>query len=172
MTREDLTLLLRQMEWADARMWRAVGAVPAAAGDGDLRTLLHHLHCLHHAFLQICRGEALSIPELESFVDLPALEAWARSYYPQAQGFLEDAEDDALRRRPEVPWAVELEKRFGPMSPCTVEDTFLQAFAHTAHHRGQVMTRLRGLGGEPPIVDFIAWVFLGKPDPDWAPPAP
>jgi len=34
-------------------------------------------------------------------------------------------------------------------------------------HRGQVAARLREIGGEPPLVDFIAWVRLGRPEPVW-----
>lgn len=39
------------------------------------------------------------------------------------------------------------------------------------YHRGQVNTWLRELGLEPPLVDFIAWVWFGKPAPDWSHPS-
>jgi hypothetical protein len=32
---------------------------------------------------------------------------------------------------------------------------------------GQVNVRLRELGCEPPLVDFIAWIWLGQPSADW-----
>jgi uncharacterized damage-inducible protein DinB len=35
------------------------------------------------------------------------------------------------------------------------------------YHRGQVNTRIREVGGEPAAVDFINWIWLGKPDPEW-----
>jgi uncharacterized damage-inducible protein DinB len=38
---------------------------------------------------------------------------------------------------------------------------------HTQHHRGQVCTRLREVGGEPPTVDFIVWLWENRPDPTW-----
>jgi uncharacterized damage-inducible protein DinB len=38
---------------------------------------------------------------------------------------------------------------------------------HTVYHRGQVNARVRALGGEPPLVDYIAWLWLGRPAPEW-----
>jgi uncharacterized damage-inducible protein DinB len=37
-------------------------------------------------------------------------------------------------------------------------DHLLQAVLHSQHHRGQIATRLRDLGGSPPTVDYIVWV--------------
>jgi uncharacterized damage-inducible protein DinB len=33
--------------------------------------------------------------------------------------------------------------------------------------RAQVNTRLRELGATPPLVDFIAWAWFGKPAAEW-----
>ena len=62
-----------------------------------------------------------------------------------------------------LPWAQQVAERLG-FEPAlvTLADTAAQVVAHTAHHRGQVMTRLRGLGGNPPLIDFIAWVWRGE----------
>jgi uncharacterized damage-inducible protein DinB len=38
---------------------------------------------------------------------------------------------------------------------------------HTSYRRGQVATRLRERGAEPPLTDFIAWIWMGRPVPDW-----
>ena len=35
------------------------------------------------------------------------------------------------------------------------------------YHRGQNATRLRELGGEPPLTDFVAWLWKGRPDGKW-----
>ena len=43
----------------------------------------------------------------------------------------------------------------------------IQVAMHTAYHRGQINTRVRELGGEPKLVDFIAWIWYGKPKADW-----
>ena len=49
----------------------------------------------------------------------------------------------------------------------TVGETTLQVPMHTVYHRGQVNARVRALGGEPPLVDYIAWLWLGRPAPEW-----
>jgi uncharacterized damage-inducible protein DinB len=61
-----------------------------------------------------------------------------------------------------------LEKIIGkkPVNP-TVAETMLQVAMHTTYHRGQLNKRLRELGGEPPLIDFIVWIWLGKPKAEW-----
>jgi uncharacterized damage-inducible protein DinB len=49
----------------------------------------------------------------------------------------------------------------------TLAETLLQVPMHSMHHRGQINARLRELGNEPPLVDFIAWIWLGKPAAEW-----
>jgi len=39
--------------------------------------------------------------------------------------------------------------------------------SHSTYHRGQIATRIREIGGEPPLVDFLYWVWSGKPAPQW-----
>ena len=56
------------------------------------------------------------------------------------------------------------------VQPATVEESVIQIVLHTAHHRAQLCTRLREPGVEPPLVDFIAWVWQGKPGPVWSDP--
>jgi len=39
----------------------------------------------------------------------------------------------------------------------------LQVFLHTQHHRGQVCMRMREVGVVPPTIDFILWLWAGRP---------
>jgi uncharacterized damage-inducible protein DinB len=67
-----------------------------------------------------------------------------------------------------MPWASHVEKRIGrPPGLTTIVDTALQVVMHTTYHRGQVNARLRAIGGEPPLVDYIAWIWVGRPAPEW-----
>ena len=77
---------LEHMEWADARMWKSVRAVPAAQNDQRLLALLHHLHLVQWIYLSL---------------------------------------------------------------------------------RAQVATRVRDLGGEPALTDYIAWIWMNRPLPEW-----
>jgi uncharacterized damage-inducible protein DinB len=54
-----------------------------------------------------------------------------------------------------------------PFSAVTHRETLLQIPMHSHYHRGQVNTRLRELGATPPLVDFIAWAWMGKPAAEW-----
>jgi uncharacterized damage-inducible protein DinB len=68
----------------------------------------------------------------------------------------------------QIPWSVFMERRIGKkVVPATLEETMLQVASHSTYHRAQINIRLREIGGEPPMTDFIAWVWLGKPKVDW-----
>ena len=43
----------------------------------------------------------------------------------------------------------------------------MQAAMHSHYHRGQNATRLRELGGVPPMTDFIVWLHKGQPAANW-----
>ena len=62
-----------------------------------------------------------------------------------------------LSRTVQIPWF--------PDPPCiiTVAEALVQVAMHSQHHRGQCMTRLKDLGGEPKNVDWIIWLWKQKP---------
>ena len=159
--------LMRHMEWADALVWEAVLGMPQARADERIREILHHLHVVQWAYLQIWRGEPPNVPELSSFDDLASIQVWGREYYRQVLGQLKGLDAVALERQVHFPWAEQLVERFGSPVPATVAETILQIASHTTYHRGQINTRLRELGGEPPLTDFIAWIWMGRPSTAW-----
>jgi len=160
--------MLRHMEWADARTWRAALAVPALQQDPAMRDRLLHYHITQRAYLQLFRHEPVEIPDPATFPDLTAVCRWARAFYRELPSFLESLDQPGLDRRVEFPWAAEIEARFGTVSPATVAESLVQLALHTAHHRGQVLTKLHESGGSPPLIDYIAWVWFGRPAPDWS----
>jgi uncharacterized damage-inducible protein DinB len=164
----ELRELYRHMEWADATVWRAVLSHPAATGDTRLRDLLLHLHTVQRAFLNIWMGERIEWRTADHFPDLASVEAWAQPVYSRAYAFLDSSPAADTSRPIVLPWAGQLTQRFGrePQHP-TLAETIFQVTSHSTYHRGQINARLREVGGEPPLVDFIAWVWLGKPDPAW-----
>lgn len=164
---ETLQDLVRQMEWADALVWRSALALPAAVSDALVRDRLYHVHTVQWAYLQIWRGDPVEIPEPSSFDDLGALRAWARGYYRSVPGYLDALEPGDLGREVQFPWAGQLVERWGEVHPATLAQTIVQVASHSTYHRGQVNTRLRELGGEPPLTDFIAWIWRGRPEPEW-----
>ncbi len=156
--------LYRHMEWADAKVWQ----IGVPSDDTRLRELLVHLHVVQRAFLQVWTDEALSIPEAAEFPTLAALQAWARPYYAEVTRYLGELDSSRLAEPVPLPWLAEFERRAGrELETPSLGDTLFQVTSHSTHHRGQVTARLGELGQEPPLVDYIAWRWLGRPDAEW-----
>ena len=157
--------LYGHMSWADATVWRTALAHPAAADDATLRDRFVHIHMVQRAFLFVWRGEEQHYPD--TFAALADVAAWGRGYHHDVQSHLDALDDAALDRVVVLPWAERLTARFGKLAPTTLRETMLQVPLHSTYHRGQVNTRLRELGAEPPLVDYIAWLWMGKPAAEW-----
>ena len=156
--------LFRHMEWADAEVWQAVLACEAARSDETLRALLLHLHVVQRAFLSVWTGAPLEFPQASAFPDITQLHAWAVPFYAEAAVFLDGVTETALAAPMALPWMEAFEKAVNrTFSTPTLAETMFQVTSHTTYHRGQVNLRLRAVGGEPPLVDYIAWVWFGRP---------
>jgi uncharacterized damage-inducible protein DinB len=167
MTVAELTDLYRHMEWADATVWTAVLRSTTARNDAKLQGLLYHLHLVQHAFLRIWRSEPRDTP-YPRFDDAVALMQWARDYHPEVMSVLCGCASERLWDVQPVPWADMIEAQLGRRpGTTTFGETALQVTLHSLYHRGQVNLRLRELGGEPPLVDYIAWLWLGRPQATW-----
>lgn len=155
------------MEWADALVWQSVKASHEAVADEDLRIRFHHIHVVQRAFLKVWEWQPVN-PEMGSDLRGEALAAWGQEYHQEVALYLSGIAELDLDRPVELPWAEFITARIGktPKTP-TLGETLLQVTAHSSYHRGQVNMRLRELGTEPPLVDFIAWVWLGKPEAQW-----
>jgi uncharacterized damage-inducible protein DinB len=161
--RQFLIDLYGHQEWADAELWRALESHPDALKDRALWQRLHHIHLVQRFFLAIVRGEnvrEMKVTKPESYT--PAtLKAYARENHGAAREFLAASEDQALQRIINVPWFKD------PPLDLPIEQALLQAAMHSHYHRGQNVTRLRELGGEPPLTDYIFWLWKGKAAAQW-----
>jgi uncharacterized damage-inducible protein DinB len=164
--RDSLAELFRHMQWADGEVWRAVLACEAAQRDEALKGLLLHLHVVQRAFLSVWRQQPIAFPDPAEFPSLAGLRAWASPCYGEAQTFLETIDEAALAQPVVMPWAAQLAQQLGrePAAP-TLAETLFQVTSHSTYHRGQVNARLRAVGGEPPLVDYIAWIWFDRPSP-------
>jgi uncharacterized damage-inducible protein DinB len=167
MTRADVMQLFHHMEWADSVIWSSVEATEAARQDPVVMERLHHVHLVQRIYLQMWLRKPDRGRELASFEGLSALHDWAQDYYRELRTFLGTLNDTTLGAPVEFPWADELVKWFGEVRPATIHETMIQVAMHTSHHRGQLCTMVRQLGGTPPLVDFIGWIWMGKPEPSW-----
>jgi uncharacterized damage-inducible protein DinB len=167
----DISVEIQEMfdhlEWADAEMLSAARALASASQDERIRSLLIHVHEVQWTYLHLWRGDPVAIPERESFTDLLAVSRWAREYHTLRRRLFLGLFRADLDAHIAFPWAERLSARFGKVYPTSLRQSMLQIGLHSAYHRGQVTTRLRELGGEPPLVDFVAWIWGGRPRAAW-----
>ncbi len=164
---DELLELTAHMEWADALVWSTTLQSGPARADERLRGWLHHIHTVQRAFTAIWQGGTPNLVSVGSFADLPALATWGRGADVGVRTFLADADAELLSKAIELPWAGRAIERHEAVAHPTLAETARQVAMHSAHHRGQVNARLRELGAEPPLVDYIAWIWRGRPDPMW-----
>lgn len=159
--------LLTHMEWADAQTWGAVRDLESARSDDRLRWLFHHSHLVQSIYLQAWRGDPFTLTELAAYPDLHAIHSWARPFYARVAEFANAVDDSRFAQPVNFPWSEMIVEKFGKVLPATLAESAFQVFTHTAYHRGQISTRIREIGGEPPLIDFLYWVWAGKPSPEW-----
>ncbi len=164
----NITLLIHHMEWADAKVWESVLKLSSSNSDSKMRKLLYHISSVQRAFYYVRTKQPLVFPKETDFLELLDIAKWGYKCYAQANEYLISLKENELKNIIEIPWANRLEKIIGQKpEEASLAETLLQVAMHSAYHRGQVNARLREIGGEPPMVDFIAWVWLGKPKADW-----
>ena len=159
--------LFLHMEWADALVWSEVLSSDAARAEPAVLEKLSHIHRVQRYFLKVWRGEELVYEKGEASLDEEF--ALARAWYGEVAKWLEGLGDAALGRELSMPWADHYAQRAGAerAQPTLLGETMFQVTSHTMHHRAQVSTLLRQAGGTPPLVDYIGWLWLGRPAPRW-----
>lgn len=166
--------LLQHCEWADATMWKSVLASEEVLADdqGDkVVGWMHHIHLVQHAFHCVWSGATLdleNLPKPEDHEDLASMAAWGRGYHRALQDYVVECDEVDLARQLTFPWAAQMEAAWQhPLQPVTLQQSAHQVAMHSAHHRAQVASRLRALGGEPPPIDYIIWLWRDRPAADW-----
>jgi uncharacterized damage-inducible protein DinB len=167
MDQSQLQKLLDHMQWADALVWACLLDHREARSDEQIRACAHHTHQVQWAYLQLWRDEKLSLTDLSAFNDVFAIYQWCRRYYAQLTDYRGALDTVSLERQIQFPWADELVKQWGSAQPVTLAESILQITFHTTYHRGQMNRRLRELGAEPPLTDFVVWIWMGRPAPEW-----
>ncbi len=164
----NISMLFQHMEWADAKVWESVLRQPSANNDSRMKKLLYHISSVQRAFYYVRTKQPLVFPKEADFLELLDIAKWGYECYTLNNEYLNSLNENELKNIIEIPWAKRLEKIIGQKpEEASLAETLLQVTTHSAYHRGQVNARLREIGGEPPMVDFIAWVWLGKPKAVW-----
>jgi uncharacterized damage-inducible protein DinB len=167
MDSDESNQLLGHMEWADALIWHTILQLPETHNDERIGKLLHHLHEVQQAHIQICQGKTQTIPERNSFTDMNSFYRWGQVCHSDLKTFVSTLTPMLLEQTVEFPWARTLIGKNGEIHPVNIRQSLLQIVMHSTYHRGQINTRIRELGGKPPLTDFIVWLWMGKPDARW-----
>jgi len=159
---ETLRDLVAYQGWADAELWRAIEASKVAKEDPATLARCHHVHLTQHAFAALVRGEAVVGTNAEEFGRWSDLEAYGREASERWIELVDVLDGEELGQRLTVPWSK------APAIEFTVAQAILQMVMHSQHHRGQNAARLRELGDDPPLSDFLAWLWRDRPTARWA----
>ena len=142
--------LYKHQAWADAAILQAVRAHPEAGNDQYLRRTLHHIVMGQRAFLSLFLGRPFDIRKEsqtpESLADLVSL---FRDSHREELSFVSNLQESELTRVIEMPWI--------QVRPSLAE-ALVQVVMHSQNHRGQCLSRLRTIAGNPPTLDFILWL--------------
>ncbi|HWE37556.1 MAG TPA: DinB family protein [Isosphaeraceae bacterium] len=153
---EFLRELLGHSEWADAAFFQAWGASPARENE-ELRRRVDHIITVQRAFLSILGGGQPLWPSDGPPPGFEELKTRSEEAHRGLRTFAAGLDPEAIARTVRLPWF--------PEPPCvlTVAEGLVQVALHTQHHRGQCMTRLKDFGGAPVNVDWVIWIWQGKP---------
>jgi uncharacterized damage-inducible protein DinB len=159
--------LTEHMEWADGVVFSAILGNTLAEEDELLLKRLRHIHLVQKAFFDVWQNKPIN-PHATDSMSIAELAAFAKSLHREIQEFQNSLALDDLDRVIFLPWAGQVSSSLGfEVANPTLGQALLQVTAHSSYHRGQVNTRLRELGIDPPMTDFIAWVWARKPASPW-----
>jgi uncharacterized damage-inducible protein DinB len=148
--------------WADAAVWTAIEGNERARVDAVIHDRLHHIHLVQRAFMWAVgdRINEFSISKPAEF-SLVQLKSFAKESLEAIEKFLAQASESRFEEKINMPWFKD------PPLNLTVSEALTQCAMHSHWHRGQNAARLRELGGEPPPLDLIFWIWKGRPAPSW-----
>ena len=152
--------LMAYMEWANAVFFHAWANSPARDHE-EMRQRAGHMIGVQEGFLSILQSEQPKGPPSGPPPSFDELKKRAQLSHQGLREFAEKLDAIALAESVHVPWF--------PDPPCNISvcEALMQATMHTQHHRGQLMTRLKDFGGQPKNVDWIIWLWKGKPEARW-----
>ncbi|MEI6757908.1 MAG: damage-inducible protein DinB [Chlorobium sp.] len=159
--------LVQHTEWADAVVFAAILGKPQAEEDEVLLKRVRHIHLVQKAFLDVWLNRPIN-PHVTDLFNALELVGFAKLVHREIQEFQNALSPADLDRVVHLPWSGQVSLTLGfEIANPSLGQTLMQVAAHSSYHRGQVNTRLRELGIDPPMTDFIAWIWAHKPTPVW-----
>jgi uncharacterized damage-inducible protein DinB len=140
-------------------MLNAAASHPQASEDVSLPKSLHHIVATQRAFLSVFLERPFDpAKELGAPGTLAEVEAIFRSAHNEQIAFVNGLDGAALGRTIDLKWI---------RSHPSIGEALMQVVMHSQGHRAQCASRLRALGGGPPMTDFIVWLTT-RPAAAWS----
>lgn len=156
--------LFAHMQWADTEVWKVVEGSPNVENDKKIKSLLYHTHLVQFLFLKIWKKEKIDYPKENEFKSLSEIKDWSTENYNEINNFFNDFDENRFEEIAHIPWVKIFAEKFGiKPGQVTIIESMLQVVTHTTYHRAQVNMKLSELGYAPPSVDYIIWLWSGKP---------
>ena len=153
------------MYWADSKVWSEIKKISQDSNIQTILDLVYHLHSVQYAYLCIWKKESLASLPKNEFKDIVEITVWGETIHNQFRTFLKSLDDIQLNNSISIPWTKRVEKKIGrPAEKVSLLQSINQVILHSTYHRGQINTKIRELGGEPPLTDFIYWIWINKFD--------
>ena len=151
---ELLKELARYQRWADGEHWKLLHGNATLLEDTEIRKRLNHMAMAYEMLAGLARGEAPDVAGMKERESIGELETTMRK---ATEGLERTLASVALEKMIALPR--------GPKGPFEAPAgvLLLQALMHSQHHRGQNASRMRELGVEPPMTDFVIWYAVGRP---------
>ena len=153
--------LFAHQEWADASHWRVILGSEAARKDPELRERLVHLHGAQQVWMGRWQGIGLGYPKVEDHATLEDTLHFAQACHAALRAYL------SLRKEADLAEPITYTNNAGGTHTQPLGQLMLHVAMHSHYHRGQIMTRLKQLGGQATDVDYIFWIWKGRPEPEW-----
>jgi uncharacterized damage-inducible protein DinB len=158
---QHLCDLMAHQSWADAAFFHCWEGSPRTLEDEDVRRRTAHIAMVQEGFRKLIAGEPVSRPPEQPVPGFAELKERIRASGGALRTLLEGMTEERLARPLDVPWLQ------GKPTEITIAEALVQVAMHSQHHRGQNMSRLKQLGGTPQNVDWILWVWHGRPEGSW-----
>ena len=160
----EISDLSEHMFWADMKVWSEINKMQNK-DTKNIFDLFFHLHSVQHAYLCIWKEESLNHFQKIKFDKLNEIYEWAVDYHNKYRVFISNLDKNKLYQEIKIPWTGQLRRKLGkPPGSSSLIQTIYQVIMHSTYHRGQINKEIRRIGGEPPLTDFIYWIWSGKPE--------
>lgn len=161
MVLEYIRELLTYQEWADCEFFKRWRELERAGEDQAIKKLTDHFTTVQTFFLYALQKQQSDLPDRNAPPrSVPELLAGNRQNHLQLKNYVSSLTEESLSLTLDVPW---FPGNFRP----TVSEILMQIIMHTQHHRAQVLQSLAAYGEKSIIIDWISWVFRGKPVANW-----